>query len=63
MYLGTIPQKSYKILEKEKYTSHTIARPMVFMHAFYHMHVENLLKGLIRVLKFHNNLFLLSLPG
>ena len=26
--------KIYKILEKEKYTSHTIACLMVFMHAF-----------------------------
>ena len=34
---------SYKILEK--YTSHTTARRTLFIHAFCHTRVENLLKG------------------
>ena len=36
---------SYKILEEEKYTSHTIACLAIFMCPFCHTHVENLLKG------------------
>ena len=42
MYMHIIP---YKNVEKEKYTSHTIACLMVFKHAFCHTRVEKLLKG------------------
>ena len=35
----------YKILEKEKYISHTNACQTIFTHAFCQTHVENLLKG------------------
>ena len=38
-------KESYKILEKEKYTSHTIARLTVFTRVFCHTLVENVLKG------------------
>ena len=41
----TIPLISYKILEKEKYTWYTIAHLTVFIHAFCHRLVENVLKG------------------
>ena len=34
-----------KILEKGKQTSHTIASLTVFVRAFCHMRIENLLKG------------------
>ena len=37
--------KSYKILEKEKYTSHTIACLTVFMCVFCYTCVKNLLEG------------------
>ena len=37
--------QSYKIFEKEKYTSHTIAFLTVFTRAFCTTRVENLLKG------------------
>ena len=40
---------SHKILEKEKYISHTITPLMIFTRAFCHMHVENLLKGPVNV--------------
>ena len=42
MYMCII---SYDILGKGKYTLHTIARLIVFTHAFCHAYVQNLLKG------------------
>ena len=43
--MNAIPLKSYKILEKEKYTLHTIPCLTVLTHAFCNTHVKNLLKG------------------
>ena len=37
--------KSYKILEKEKYTLHTITHLAFFTRVFCHTPFENLLKG------------------
>ena len=34
----------HTILEKEKYTLHTITFLILFMHTFYHIYVENFLK-------------------
>ena len=42
MFMRTIPSVNYKILEKEIYTSHTIARLTLFTRAFCHACVENL---------------------
>ena len=40
---------NYKILEKEKYTLHTIAHLTIFTQAFYHMRAQNFLKELVTV--------------
>ena len=46
MHMHKIPLIKLQNLRKiKKYTSHTVACLTVFMHAFCHTHVENLLKG------------------
>ena len=44
LYMRTIPLKSYKILENKKYGLHAITCFTLFMDAFCHRHVKNLLK-------------------
>ena len=45
----------FKILEKGKWTSHTIARLTVFVHVFCHTRVEGLLKGPVQVYRIMRN--------
>ena len=42
--METIPLKRSLNLRKKEYTSHPITRLTLFMHAFYHTPIENLLK-------------------
>ena len=44
LYIFEQDKESYQILEKEKYTSHTIALLTLFTRAFRHTRVENLLR-------------------